>query len=73
MGDGSWLTTRHKRFLRGAIIGHGDIDMRAVLQKVVDSGYDGDLTIEFEGMEEPTLACKLSMANLRQIVAMCKN
>lgn len=73
LGDGSWLTTRHKRFLRGAIIGHGDIDMRAVLQKVVDSGYDGDLTIEFEGMEEPTLACKLSMANLRQIVAMCKN
>ena len=72
LGDGSWLTTKHKRFLRGSIIGHGDIDMRAVIQKIVDAGYDGDMTIEFEGMEEPKLACKLSMDNLRQIVEICK-
>lgn len=73
LGDGRWLVTKHNRFLRGSIIGHGDIDMRRVIQSIVDSGYDGDLTIEFEGMEDPRLACQFSMNNLRQIVSMCQN
>lgn len=72
LGNGSWLTTKHKRYLRGAIVGHGDLALRRILQEIVDFGYNGHLTIEFEGMEEPLLACRLGMQNLKQLVAMAQ-
>ncbi len=72
LGNGSWLTTKHKRYLRGAIVGHGDLAMRDILREIVTSGYDGHLTIEFEGMEESLLACRLGMQNLRQLTAMAE-
>lgn len=72
LGNGSWLTTRYKRYLRGAIIGHGDLAMRKIIEKIVQSGYTGHLTIEFEGMEECRLACQISMQNLKQLAAMAE-
>ena len=67
-----WFTTRHHRYLRGAIVGHGDIDLRSVIGTLVASGYDGDMTIEFEGMEDEMLACEIGMRNLKQMVAMAQ-
>ncbi|MCI8631954.1 MAG: sugar phosphate isomerase/epimerase [Lachnospiraceae bacterium] len=72
LGNGSWLTTKHKRYLRGAIVGHGDLALRGILQEIVASGYDGHLTIEFEGMEEPMLACRIGMQNLKQLTALAE-
>lgn len=68
LSNGSWLTTRGGRYLRGAIIGHGDLPLRQLVEQIVASGYDGYLTIEFEGMEEARLACQLSIQNLKQLV-----
>lgn len=67
-----WFTTKHHRYLRGAIVGHGDIDLRKVIGKIVASGYNGDMTIEFEGMEDEILACEIGMRNLKQMVAMAQ-
>ena len=72
LGNGSWLTTRYKRYLRGAIVGHGDLPMRKIIEKIVQSGYDGHLTIEFEGMEDCRLACQLSLQNLKQLTGMAR-
>lgn len=47
-----WFQTAGGDFLRGAIIGQGDIDMREVLRIIKASGYDGYISIEFEGMED---------------------
>ena len=68
LGNGSWLTTKHKQYLRGAIVGHGDLPMKEMIQTIMGSGFDGDMLIEFEGMEDPALACELSLTNLRQIM-----
>ncbi|MEK3885445.1 sugar phosphate isomerase/epimerase family protein [Paenibacillus sp. PL2-23] len=50
-GEG-WFKSSGGNYLRGAIVGQGDIDMPEVLRIVKDSGYDGYISIEFEGMEE---------------------
>jgi sugar phosphate isomerase/epimerase len=65
-GEG-WFRTAHGNYLRGAIIGNGDIDMREVIQIVKQSGYDGYLSVEFEGIEECKLGTRLGLDNLRKL------
>jgi sugar phosphate isomerase/epimerase len=65
-GEG-WFPTAHGNHLRGAIIGNGDIDMRSVLKVVKQSGYDGFLSVEFEGMEECKLGTRIGLNNLKQL------
>ncbi|WP_028549850.1 sugar phosphate isomerase/epimerase family protein [Paenibacillus sp. UNC451MF] len=66
-GGGEWFRTAHGNYLRGAIIGHGDIDIRRVVKLIKESGYNGYATIEFEGMEECRLGSKIGMDNLRRL------
>ena len=42
--------------------------MRELIRTVVQSEFAGDMLIEFEGMEDPRIACELSLSNLRQIM-----
>lgn len=65
-GGGKWFRTSNGNYLRGAIVGQGDIDIRKIMKLVKDSGYDGYLTLEFEGMEECKEACKIGMDNIRR-------
>lgn len=61
-GEG-WFKSRAGYNLRGAIVGHGDINLPAILQVIKDSGYDGFLSIEFEGMEDCRLGSRIGMQN----------
>lgn len=54
-------------YLRGAIIGHGDIALVEILQHIKASGYKGYASIEFEGIEDCQLATKLSLDQVRGI------
>ncbi len=65
-GDGVWFSTTHGNFLRGAIVGHGDLPIRKLVKLIKSSGYDGNITVEFEGMEECKTASKIAMDNLRR-------
>ena len=65
-GEG-WFNTTNGNWLRGTIVGHGDIDMRQVLSVVKGSGYDGYISIEFEGMEECKNATKLGLNYVKQV------
>jgi sugar phosphate isomerase/epimerase len=51
-----WFITPTTIALRGAIIGHGNIDLAASLKHLKKAGYKGWLSLEFEGIEEPTFA-----------------
>jgi sugar phosphate isomerase/epimerase len=57
-------------FIRGAIVGHGDIDIPAALRIIRDAGYDGYLSLEFEGIEECRFASKTGMDNIRKYLSM---
>ncbi|MDC3418039.1 sugar phosphate isomerase/epimerase family protein [Aquibacillus salsiterrae] len=65
-GEG-WLQTIAGDYLRGSIIGHGDINLREILKIIKESGYDGYISVEFEGMEECQQGSKLSMDNVRRL------
>ncbi|SFE73906.1 Sugar phosphate isomerase/epimerase [Paenibacillus algorifonticola] len=61
-----WFQTAHGNYLRGAIVGHGDIDMYEVFRVLKQSGYDGYISVEFEGMEDCRTASKIAMDNVRR-------
>ncbi|GAA3412487.1 sugar phosphate isomerase/epimerase family protein [Paenibacillus hodogayensis] len=47
-----WFPTAGGNRLRGAILGQGDIPIRDILRVVKEAGYDGYISLEFEGIEE---------------------
>lgn len=65
-GEG-WFRTTAGNYLRGAIVGQGDIDMREVIRLVKDSGYDGYVSLEFEGLEECRQGTRIGLDNLRRL------
>jgi sugar phosphate isomerase/epimerase len=66
MGEG-WFRTASGNYLRGAITGYGDIDLRSVLREIKSFGFDGYISIEFEGMEECREASRISLDNVRKL------
>jgi len=64
-GDG-WFRSTGGNYLRGAIAGQGDLDIRSAIRSVRQSGYDGYLSIEFEGMEPCRQATKIALDNARR-------
>lgn len=66
-GEG-WFHTRAGNYLRGAIIGHGDIPVHQCLRLLKTAGYAGPLSIEFEGMEDPIQGIGLGLQNLKRII-----
>lgn len=64
---GHWFRSNMGKYLRGSIMGQGDLDMYEILGEIKKSGYDGNIAIEFEGFEEPKYASKVSLDNARRI------
>lgn len=67
-GEG-WFRSRGGNFLRGAIVGHGNIPVRQCLDTLRRAGYDGYVSIEFEGMEDCVQALRIGRENLERMIA----
>lgn len=65
-GEG-WFKTASGNYLRGAIAGHGDINLRESIRAVKASGFDGYLSIEFEGMEDAYQGTRIGLENVKRI------
>ena len=63
-----WFTSRAGNYLRGAIIGHGDVPLMNCLSVMKKANYQGVLSIEFEGMEDPLAGIAIGLENLRRYV-----
>ncbi|CAN5452530.1 sugar phosphate isomerase/epimerase [soil metagenome] len=70
---GGWFNSRGGNWLRGAIIGHGDVPIAQCLRVMRQAGYDGPLSIEFEGLEDPLVGIALGLENLRRLVRQTEN
>lgn len=66
MPPSGWFATPTDIALRGAIVGHGVIDVPTQLKLLKQAGYDGYLSLEFEGMEDPPFGVEQGLAYLRQ-------
>lgn len=59
-----FFRSRGGNYLRGTIVGQGDVDVKACLAALRNAGYDGFVSIEFEGMEDCVLALEAGRENL---------
>lgn len=64
--DDSWFPTRAGNHLRGTIAGHGVVGVGQCIRYVRKCGYDGVLSLEFEGSEEPLDAISRGYKFLRK-------
>lgn len=62
-GEG-WFRTRAGNYLRGTIIGHGEAKVPQSLGVLKRSGYDGYITVEFEGAEDNIKGIRIGRDNL---------
>ncbi|WP_054711129.1 sugar phosphate isomerase/epimerase [Bacillus sp. JCM 19041] len=62
-----WLQTSSGRYLRGAIVGHGDVAISEIVAFIQEKGYDGYVSIEFEGMEDCRIGAKLGLQTIKQL------
>lgn len=60
--------TRGGNYFGGAVIGEGDIPVKKCLKILKAAGYDGFLTIEYEGTEDCISGISRGLANLRKIL-----
>ena len=61
--------TRGGDFRRATIFGHGDVPTFKILAAIKRSGYDGYVSLEFEGMEETLSAVEIGAENLKRMIA----
>lgn len=66
-GDG-WFPTRAGNYLRGTIVGHGIVPVEQCIRVLKKAGYDGTVSLEFEGPEDICDAIKLGYAYLRRCI-----
>ena len=65
-GDG-WLTTVAGNAIQGSIVGFGDLPMKRLFSLIKESGFDGPISIEFEGQVPDLYAIETSIANALRI------
>ncbi|MDD4796892.1 MAG: sugar phosphate isomerase/epimerase [Eubacteriales bacterium] len=68
-GEG-WFASRGGNWLRGAIVGHGNVPVLQCLRVMKEAGYQGTLSLEFEGMEDPIKALRIGRDNVVRYVEM---
>lgn len=62
-----WFRSTLGRYLRGTVLGHGSIPLRACIEVLRAQGYDGWLSYEFEGPEENLWALSAGFTFLKQL------
>ncbi|MBV7335174.1 sugar phosphate isomerase/epimerase [Chloroflexi bacterium TSY] len=64
-----WFQSRAGNYLRGAIIGHGNVPVLQCLKIMQGDGYQGILSLEYEGIEDVIMGIQLGHDNLRRLVS----
>lgn len=63
-----WGKTRAGNYRRSTICGHGDVPVKQILDNIAASGYDGYVSLEFEGIEDVLQAIEISVENLKRFI-----
>ena len=67
-GEG-FFKSRGGNYLRGAVIGHGNVDVYGCIKEIASSGYDGFISVEFEGIEDCLKGIRIGKENLERFIA----
>ena len=66
---GVGMVTRGGNWLRGAIIGQGNVPVKQCIRIMNRAGYDGHLSIEFEGVEDCIYGISKGFENLKKYIS----
>ncbi len=64
-GEG-FFQSRGGNYLRGTIVGHGNVPVAQCVRVLKNAGYDATFSIEFEGCEDNLDAIRIGFANLKK-------
>lgn len=67
-----WNQSRGGNWWRGAIIGHGNVPVVQCVRTMVNKGFQGVMSIEFEGMEDVITGISIGLENLRRFVKLAE-
>lgn len=62
-----FIHTRAGNYIRGTIVGHGVVPLKQCVSALKRVGYDGYLTLEFEGFERNDIALKYGCEYLKRL------
>ena len=62
-----FFKTRNGNYLKGVILGHGNVPVFEALKLLKESGYDDYVTLEFEGLEEAKQGCTYGLNTLKAV------
>ena len=65
-----WFQTRSGNYVRGTIFGQGNIPALQCLRIIKNSGYDGYISLELEGMEDTLMSIEIGLENMKRYIAM---
>ena len=60
--------SRGGNYWRGTIFGHGNVPTFQILSAIRKSGYDGYVSLEFEGMEPVLEGVEIGTQNLQHMI-----
>ena len=60
--------SRSGNFRRSTIFGHGDVPTFQILAAIKNSGYDGFVSLEFEGLETVEDGVTIGSENLNRMI-----
>ena len=63
-----FFPTAGMNYLRGTVLGHGVVPVQNCVNVLKNAGYDGWLSLEFEGMEQPLPAIRAGLSFLQSIL-----
>ncbi len=66
-GEG-FIHTRAGNYIRGTIAGHGAVPIRQCVKALKRAGYDGYLTLEFEGLEDCEYSIKAGLKYINSLI-----
>ncbi|MCL1833398.1 MAG: sugar phosphate isomerase/epimerase [Leptospirales bacterium] len=66
--SGSWFRSQDGAYLRGSILGQGDMNMKKIAAVIKESGFNGCVYLEFEGMEDCYYGTKVGFDNMKKLL-----
>ena len=67
--SGAWFRSQHGAYLRGSILNQGDMRIGRIARLIKQSGFDGDVYLEYEGMEDCFYGTTVGFNNMKKLFA----
>lgn len=66
--EGYYPTRSGRNYRCGTIVGEGVINAKECIKILTEQGYDGYISVEFEGLQEPMYAIKKGLENVKSYI-----